>query len=48
MLIKADMETVGFRFEDIAANERHREQLFHEREQLLREKERLEEHKKEI
>ena len=40
-MIKADMETIGFRYEDIAANERQREELYREREKLIREKERL-------
>ena len=35
-MIKADMELVGFRYEDIASNERQREELYREREKLIR------------
>jgi hypothetical protein len=47
-MIKDDMETVGYRYGEIASNERQREELYREREKLIREKERLEEHKREI
>ena len=35
-MIKADMEIIGFRYEDIASNERQREELYREREKLIR------------
>ena len=42
------MECLGFRYEDIAATERQREDLYREREKLMKEKEKLEEHKRQI
>ena len=30
-MVKADMGTIGFNYEDISANERQREELFRER-----------------
>lgn len=47
-MIRADMESIGFRYADISANERQREELYREREKLIREKEKLEEHKRQI
>ena len=47
-MIRSDMEAVGFRYEDIAANERQRLELYREREKLIKEKEKLEEHKRKI
>lgn len=47
-MIKQDMETIGYRYEDIANTERQREELYREREKLIREKEKLEEHKRQI
>lgn len=47
-MIKADMDSVGFRYEDISSNERQREELYREREKLIKEKEKLEEHKRQI
>lgn len=35
-MVKADMGTIGFNYEDISANERQREELFREREKLIR------------
>lgn len=35
-MIKTDMESIGFRFEDIASNERQREELYREREKLIK------------
>jgi hypothetical protein len=47
-MIRTDMESIGFRYNDIAANERQREELYREREKLIKEKEKLEEHKRQI
>ena len=35
-MVKADMGTIGFNYEDISSNERQREELFREREKLIR------------
>ena len=47
-MIRTDMESFGFNYEDIAANERQREEFFRERERLLKEKERIEQRKRQI